>query len=425
MKTLWIRLGFITFILLIGLWIVLPSGFKLTGIKKDVKIAKGLDLVGGVHLAYEADLKGITNQNRDAALTSLKNTIDKRINSLGVSEPLIQSRKYGDNYGLIIELPGIKDINSAIGLIGKTALLQFKEQGLSGEWVDTDLSGKDLVKSDATISSQSGEPVVNIEFNSEGTKKFTELTKKDLNKPIAIFLDNELVSAPTVQTQINDGKAVIEGKFDINQAKDLAIQLNAGALPVPIKIVEQRNVGATLGLDSIQKSLFAGLIGLILIAIFMILNYRLPGLLAVFALAIYSIVSLAIFKISTLTPWGITITLAGVAGFILSIGMAVDANILIFERAKEEYRSGEDLYNAYEKGFRRAWLSIRDSNISSIITALILFWFGSGSVRGFALVLIIGILLSLFSAITISRTFLLFVTKTRLKNIKWLFGIRR
>jgi len=425
MKTLWIRLGFITFILLIGLWIVLPSGFKLTGIKKDVKIAKGLDLVGGVHLAYEADLKGITNQNRDAALTSLKNTIDKRINSLGVSEPLIQSRKYGDNYGLIIELPGIKDINSAIGLIGKTALLQFKEQGLSGEWVDTDLSGKDLVKSDATISSQSGEPVVNIEFNSEGTKKFAELTKKDLNKPIAIFLDNELVSAPTVQTQINDGKAVIEGKFDINQAKDLAIQLNAGALPVPIKIVEQRNVGATLGLDSIQKSLFAGLIGLILIAIFMILNYRLPGLLAVFALAIYSIVSLAIFKISTLTPWGITITLAGVAGFILSIGMAVDANILIFERAKEEYRSGEDLYNAYEKGFRRAWLSIRDSNISSIITALILFWFGSGSVRGFALVLIIGILLSLFSAITISRTFLLFVTKTRLKNIKWLFGIRR
>ena len=425
MKTLWIRLGFITFILLIGLWIVLPSGFKLTGIKKEVKIAKGLDLVGGVHLAYEADLKGITNQNRDAALTSLKNTIDKRINSLGVSEPLIQSRKYGDNYGLIIELPGIKDINSAIGLIGKTALLQFKEQGPSGEWVDTDLSGKDLVKSDATISSQSGEPVVNIEFNSEGTKKFTELTKKDLNKPIAIFLDNELVSAPTVQAQINDGKAVIEGKFDINQAKDLAIQLNAGALPVPIKIVEQRNVGATLGLDSIQKSLFAGLIGLILIAIFMILNYRLPGLLAVFALAIYSIVSLAIFKISTLTPWGITITLAGVAGFILSIGMAVDANILIFERAKEEYRSGEDLYNAYEKGFRRAWLSIRDSNISSIITALILFWFGSGSVRGFALVLIIGILLSLFSAITISRTFLLFVTKTRLKNIKWLFGIRK
>ncbi|MFA5880425.1 MAG: protein translocase subunit SecD [Candidatus Margulisiibacteriota bacterium] len=425
MKSLWIKLGFILFILLVGLWIVIPQGFKLTGIKKEAKLAKGLDLIGGVHLAYQADLKDIADKDKDSALTSLKNTIDKRINSLGVSEPLIQSRKYGANYGIIVELPGIKDINSAINLIGKTALLQFKEQDSKGKWQKTSLTGKDLKRADATINQESGEPVVSIEFNSEGAKKFADLTKKNLNKPLAIYLDNQLVSAPNVQAQINDGKAIIEGQFNINDAKKLAIQLNAGALPVPIKIIEQRNVGATLGADSIQKSLFAGLIGLILVAIFMILNYRLPGLIAVIALIIYSIINLAIFKISTLTPWGITLTLAGVAGFILSIGMAVDANILIFERAKEEFRKGEDLLESYINGFRRAWLSIRDSNISSIITALILFWFGSGSVRGFALILIIGILTSLFTAITVSKTLLLLTASTKLKNIKWLYGIKK
>lgn len=425
MKSLIIKLVLILILVAIAVFIDIPNSFSKIGLKKDPKISKGLDLVGGVHLAYEADMAKIPVKDRDSATASLVNVINRRINSLGVAEPIIQSRKYGNNFGLIIELPGVKDIDQAINIIGKTASLEFKELGSNGQWASTNLTGADLNRADASINQQTGEPIVNLEFNNAGARKFADLTKKNLSKPLAIFLDNQLISAPTVQSQINDGKAIIEGKFTLDEAKKLSIELNAGALPVPIKLVEQRNVGATLGTDSIQKSLFAGLIGLVLVAVFMILNYRLPGLIAVIALAIYAFLNLAIIKISSLTPWSITLTLAGVAGFVLSVGMAVDANILIFERAKEEYRSGKDFYDSYNIGFSRAWSSIRDSNMSSIITALILFWFGTGSIRGFALILIIGILTSMFTAITVSKNLLLLLTSTRLKNIKWLYGIKK
>jgi len=418
----------------------LPSGFSKIGIKKEPKLKKGLDLVGGTHLSYEADMNGIADKDRDAAISSLKDNIERRINALGVAEPQIQSRKIQGKYGLLIELPGIKDINKAIDIIGKTAQLKFKESGgavstkagkytaedlkkiqaqQGQQWRDTKLTGRYLKKADVQFDQQ-GNPEIAIEFNSEGAKIFAQLTKDNLQKPIAIFLDNELISAPTVQSEINDGKAVITGKFSVAEAKDLALQLNAGALPVPIKIVEQRNIGATLGEDSVKKGLVAGAIGLVLVALFMILYYKLSGFLAILALLIYALIVLGIFKLSSLTPWAMTLTLPGLAGFILSIGMAVDANILIFERTKEEIAAGKTLLTAIEVGFNRAWSSIRDSNISTLITCLILFWLGIGSIKGFALTLAIGTLASMLTAITITRTFLLTVSIGKIKEkINW------
>ena len=271
-------------------------------------------------------------------------------------------------------------------------------------YLPTELSGADLKIAQVQFggSSQlSQEPSVSLEFTPDGTRKFSEITKRNINRPLAIFLDNRLVTAPVVQQQIDNGQAIISGSFTVDTAKSLAVQLNAGALPVPIKIIEQKNIGATLGVESVHKSLLAGIIGIMIIWLFMIGNYGFHGLLADVALGIYVLVSLAVFK---LVP--VTLTLASIAGFILSIGMAVDANILIFERIKEEIRWGRRRQAALELGFYRAWNSIRDSNMSSLITAGILFWFGSGSVRGFALTLILGILVSLFTSITVTRNLL-------------------
>lgn len=420
----------------------IPGGFPKIGISKEPKLKKGLDLVGGTHIAYVADVSKIESGNQDQAIKSLVEVIDRRINALGVTEPVIQSRKIGSQYGLVVELPGIKDINEAIDLIGKTAQLQFKEGGTAGTsnlgsgtfsgkeleqlqkqqqqgWKETNLSGRHLKKAEVQFDQQ-GKSEIAIEFNPEGAKIFADITKRNLQKPVAIFLDNEVISAPTVQSEIKGGKAVITGDFTIDEAKQLAIQLNAGALPVPIKIAEQRTVGATLGSDSVKNSLFAGLIGLFLVALFMILYYRIPGFLAVTALIIYTVLVLGIFKISALTPWGFTLTLPGIAGFILSVGMAIDANILIFERTKEEIRAERPIVTAIDNGFQRAWPSIRDSNISSLITCLILFWFGTGAIRGFALTLGIGILVSMFTAITVTKTFLQLATLGRLKEkLRW------
>ncbi|MBI2263546.1 protein translocase subunit SecD, partial [Candidatus Berkelbacteria bacterium] len=257
-----------------------------------------------------------------------------------------------------------------------------------------------LKKANVTFD-QNGNPEVAISFNKEGADKFKEITTRNLQKPVVIALDNEIVSAPTVQSAISDGNAVITGNFNIKEAKDLALQLNSGALPMPIKIAEQRRIGPTLGQESVKRSLVAGLVGILLVGLFMILYYRLPGLLATLALLFYGLFVLALFK---LIP--VTLTLAGVAGFILSIGMAVDANILIFERMKEELRAGKAKREAIEDGFRRAWSSIRDSNVSSLITCLILYYGTTGLVRGFAVTLALGILVSMFTAITVSRTFL-------------------
>ncbi|TSC63530.1 MAG: preprotein translocase subunit SecD, partial [Microgenomates group bacterium Gr01-1014_93] len=338
-------------------------------------------------------------------------------NLYGVSEALVQSSKVGGDRRILVELPGLKDTSSAAGLVGKTAKLEFKElEGSPSSEVNfksTGLTGADLTKAAVTFGGgkNTSGPVVSIEFSSKGAEKFAEITKRNIGKPIAIFLDDEIVSAPNVEQEIVGGSAVITGQFSTDQAKSLAVSLNAGALPVPIKILEQRSIGPTLGIESLHKSLIAGGIGLLIVAVYMVLFYGLLGLVADIALIIYTLLILAIFKTGLFILPPITLTLAGIAGFILSVGMAVDANILVFERMKEEVRWGKSKAASLELGFKRAWTSISASNISSLLTAGILYYFGTSIVRGFAITLAIGVLVSMFSAYTVTRTFLKLIIK--------------
>lgn len=424
-KNTFIIFIFVVIVTVLAVLADLPKGPALDlnkigiNFRRELQIHQGLDLQGGTYLGYEADMSKVEPRDRDDALNGVAGVIDRRINALGVTEPIIITNKSGSAYRIIVELPGIRDVNEAIALIGKTAQLEFKEQK-DGEWVSSGVTGAHFKRADVQINPDTGMPEIAIQFNEEGAKLFAEITQRNLQKPLAIFLDETLISAPTVQSAITEGRGVITGQFTLKGARQLAIQLNSGALPVPVKLVEQRNIGATLGQDSVQKSVVAGIFGIFVIALFMILYYRLPGVLAIVALAIYTLIVLALFK---LIP--VTLTIAGIAGFVLSIGMAVDANILIFERMKEELRRGKTFSAALETGFNRAWSSIRDSNVSSLITCLILFWFGAGSIRGFALTLSIGILVSMFTAITVTRIFLMMIINTKLARSFWLFGINK
>lgn len=505
----------------------------------------GLDLQGGTHLVYEADVTKVPEGDRAAAVEGVRDVIERRVNAYGVSEPIVQTDRSGNSWRVIVELAGVKDVNQAIKMIGETPILEFKEasgpavmtdaqkkemdtfntaaekqakdvlrQALyynadfsalakkygsdstkdkggdlgwfsdgmmvkefedavkilkvnettkqlvktqfgyhiikktgervvdkdgkkvteyqashiliktksvadyvsSDKWQTTSLSGKQLKRAAVQFDPNSGMPTVSIEFDDEGKKLFGEITTRNVGKQVAIFLDGQEISSPVVNEPITDGKAVISGNFTVAETKLLVQRLNAGALPLPISLINQQTVGASLGMVSLDKSLFAGLIGFLLVALFMILFYRLPGLLAVIALVLYTFITLAIFKFIP-----VTLTLAGIAGFILSIGMAVDANVLIFERTKEELRRGLSITQALNEGFARAWLSIRDSNASSLITCLILMWFGTSVVKGFAVTLALGILVSLFSAITVTRI-LLHLVGPWVKKPWWFLG---
>jgi len=293
-------------------------------------------------------------------------------------------------------------------------------------WAETGLTGKNLKSASVQFKSQGlSEPEVSLKFDDEGTKLFAEITKKNIGKRVAIYLDGEIITAPTVQSEILNGEAVVTGNYTVEEAKALVKRLNEGALPVPISLVSQQSVEATLGQVSLEKSLKAGLIGLLLVIIFMLLYYRFLGLIASVALLIYSALMISIFKLSGFTPWQITLTLPGIAGFVLSIGMAVDANILIFERTKEEVRKGRNILSAIEEGFKRAWTSILDGNMSSIITAFILVEMGTGFVKGFAVTLIIGVLASMFTAVVITRTILRFILGPWIEDKMWLVGAKK
>jgi len=405
----------------------------------------GLDLQGGTHLIYEADLSSISSDKTAEAMNGVRDVIERRVNLFGVAEPLIQIE--GKNR-LVIDLAGVKNVDQAIKMIGETPSLEFREEVSRDQaaalykqqtgkdlpatatgpfFLPTGLTGKDLVRGQADYEQGSGalrQPIVRLEFNDEGKKKFADLTTKlavpdcvkNGGKRIAIYLDGVSITAPCVNEAITDGSAIISGNFTIDEAKTLAQRLNAGALPVPIKLISQQTIGASLGQDSLVKSLKAGLYGFLLVALFMILYYRLLGLIASVALVIYTLLVLALFN--TLS---ITLTLSGIAGLILSIGMAVDANVLIFARAREELLSGKNLSMAINDGFGRAWPSIRDSNLTTLITSTALFWFGSGLIKGFAVALAIGVVVSMFSAITITRTFLLLILTPKLEKYKQLF----
>jgi len=526
----------------------LPSVFPGSSFFNKFLPRLGLDLQGGSHLEYQADLSNIASGDKESALSGVRDVIERRVNAFGVAEPLVQTS--GQNR-LIVELAGIKDVNEAIKKIGETPLLEFKEQENTGplaltpeqqtaakkynqeqyqkakeiiarlnksedfsalakefsedpgskdqggelgfaktgafvpefekaifevlqvgqithepvksdfgyhiikkeeakgegenlevrsahilrltkdekyntdpnsqpqNWANTKLSGKNLKSASVQFDPTTGAPSVNLEFDADGKDLFAEITKRNVQKPVAIFLDGQPISIPTVQEEITQGTAVISGDFNINEAKLLAQRLNAGALPVPIELISQQTVGPSLGKISLQKSMLAGLIGLIIVCLFMLIYYRLFGLFAILALLIYAIVSFAIFEL-----WPITLTLSGLAGFILSIGMAVDANVLIFERSREELNNGKPLATSIEEGFNRAWSSILDSNVSSLITCAILAWFGSSLIKGFAISLAIGILVSMFTAITVSRTFLRLINGPFFSRRLWLFTFK-
>lgn len=364
----------------------------------------GLDLIGGSRLVYQIDLSKIDFKDRDSVVGGLRDVIEKRVNLFGVSEPQVFITESGDEVKLVVELAGIKNISEAIKQIGETPLLDFREveQNASGTiFYPTVLTGRYISGAKLAFNPTTGAPEVALDFNDEGARIFEELTARNIGQPIAIFLDNNLIEMPVVRQKITGGKAVITGSFTLDSAKKLVERFNAGALPAPIVLINQQTISASLGADSLRKLILAGFIGTALVMIFMILYYRQLGIFAVLALIIYIILTLSVFK---LIP--VTLTLSGLAGFILTIGMAVDANILIFERAKEEIKKGIPRKSAIEEGFKRAWLSIRDSNISTSITAVILYYFTSSFVRGFALTLLIGVLISMFSAITTTRLLL-------------------
>lgn len=515
----------------------------------------GLDLQGGAHLVYEADTSQVSLEDAQSALEGVRDVVEKRVNALGVSEPIVQTAKVGGHLRVIAELAGVFDVNEAIQQIGETPLLEFKTEApipaiepltaeekknreiynqgqfvlaenalkevqaqdganfahiatelsedpgsatnggdlgfvsrdalvsgfadelfdnladgeisqepvesqfgyhiiqrlesaiakndlgedelqirarhilfltrsLEGDvpqydpWANTELSGKQLAKAEVQFDQQSGSVLVGLRFNGEGGDLFEQLTEENIGKRIGIFLDGSLISSPVVQQRISGGEAVITGKFTIPEARQLVQRLNAGALPVPIHLISQETIGPTLGATSIEKSTKAGLIGLALIALLMLLAYRLAGLLSIVALILYGVIVIALFK---LIP--ITLTLAGIAGFLLSIGMAVDANVLIFERLREELRSGKPFNKALSEAFERAWNSIRDGNVSTLITCLILAWFGTSVIKGFAITLAIGVIISMFSAIIVTRVLLEIVASSDyLQKKKWLWG---
>ncbi len=424
----------------IGFFVYATTGH---GGRFDFKL--GLDLSGGTHLVYNIDTSKASTGDRGDALTALTQVIERRVNAFGVGEPVVQTEQGGalgtGQYRLVVELPGVTDTQAAIKSIGQTPLLEFKlvkkgqesnladAQGnsVAASFEDTGLTGKYLTRSSLQFGNGSSQalatPTVRVDFNADGTKLFGTITSANVGRELGIFLDGKLLSAPVIQDKITDGTAIISGNFSAEVAKEMVRNLNLGALPLPITLESTQTIGATLGDQALRAGVWAGLVGFIILSVFMILWYRLPGLVAVVSLTIYCVLMLAIFK---LIP--VTLTSAGIAGFILSVGLAVDANVLIAERLKEELARGSKAQDAIREGFARAWLAIRDSNTAHIIAAVILFWFSTSLIKGFALVFGLGVVVSMFSAITISRTFILALgldEKSRLGRFLMLSGFHK
>lgn len=433
---------FITAIVLLILWIDLPRSIPIKftifnqnvdftirppvitmlvngqRVQKEFKTQLGLDLKGGSHLVFEADTSNVKPEDLEDALNSARDIVERRVNTFGIAEPSIRTIKSGDTYRITVDLPGVQDVSEAVALIGQTAQLQFKEMGgdIDPETAtttplflqltkDTGLTGKHVKKASVTFNEQTAEPQVLLEFSEEGRELFATITQRNIGQPVGIFLDEFIISAPTVQAVITEGTAVISGQFTVDAANQLAVAINSGALPLPITLVEQRNIGPSLGAEEVQKSMLAGFVGLAMVMIFMISYYKRLGVAACLGLIIYGLINLAIFKA---VP--IVLTLPGIAGFILSIGMAVDSNILIFERIKEELRKEKPFATAVRLGFGRALDAIKDANITTLLVAFILFnplnWEflpQFGLVRGFALTLGIGVATSLFTGVFITR----------------------
>jgi preprotein translocase subunit SecD len=431
----------IIIVVAVAVWIDLPNnpGIHVGGIDRDINTRLGLDLVGGVQALLEADLPEGTAVDVEKMVTATR-IVENRVNGLGVTEALVQQA--GDQR-IVVELPGVDDPTLAISTIQETGLLEFVDMGNTpleaGTIIVTDIATSetaqegervwntvmtgDMIDNVQVSRDPSVQYVIQFQLSSAGAEIFGEYTTNHVGEFLGIILDKTVISAPTVNEPITGGEGVISGSFTLESANNLAVQLRYGSLPIPLKVVETRTIGPSLGQDSLQKSLIALLIGFIVVIIFMALYYRLPGLLADISIIIYALVTFSIFRYIP-----ITLTLPGIAGFMLSTGSALDANILIFERLKEELRAGRKLNQAVDIAWKRAWPSIRDSNIATIITCVILFWFGSAFgatiVQGFSLTLAIGVMISLFTAIVVTRTLLnLFLVYVRDKNYSRWFGI--
>jgi len=432
--SVWRMLAVIVVIFAVVAWISLPSNPGLhinlgpIKINTPIELHQGLDLQGGLRVLLSADVPAGETVSSDA-MSAVRVIVENRVNALGVTEPVVQLQ--GDRY-LVVELPGIQDPDAAIEALKGTGLLEFVDGGTTllpqGAYIRTSYSeelgsavevdaesmfqpdtvfptvftGRDLAGA-GVATDQLGGYEVTLEFTSEASAQFAEYTRQNIGRILAIVLDGQVLSSPSIESVIPDGQARISGTFTLEEARALSIQLKYGALPVPLAVEETRLVGPTLGQDSVQRSIRAGMAGLAVVLLFMIVYYRVPGVLAAVALIIYALINLSLYKIIP-----VTITLPGITGFLLSTGMAVDANILIFERMKEEVRWGRPLSSAIEAGFSRAWTSIRDSNLSAIITCVVLYWFGSNfgatQVKGFAITLFIGVLVSMFTAIVVTHT---------------------
>lgn len=436
----------ILLVVILGVWINVPNnpGLKIGNFERTLETQLGLDLRGGVQVLLEADLPETTEVDPQALQDAVQ-ILENRTNALGVSENLFQA---AGNRRIVGEFPGLTNPDDVIATIQETGQLEFVDMGTfpvaegtviktdfgqaeiappptsenpEGQIYHTVMTGTEL-SSVAVTRDATGQYVVNFELKPEGRDIFADYTASHINQYLAIVLDKTVVSTPVISSAITEGSGLIEGNFTNESANALAIQLRYGSLPIPLKVVETRVIGPTLGADSLNKSLVAGLIGFIIVVAFMAIYYRLPGLVADVAILIFALITLSIYK---LIP--VTLTLPGIAGFLLSTGTALDANILIFERLKEELRAGRNVKTAIQLGWQRAWPSIRDSNIAAIITCAILFWFGSqfGAtvVRGFALTLFLGVLISLFTAIVVTRSLLNLVTDfvDPAKHSKW-FG---
>jgi preprotein translocase subunit SecD len=416
-----------------SLWVVLPNH----AIRGRTGFTLGLDLQGGSQLIYSANLsEKDPSMTDDDALQGARQTIERRVNAYGVSEPIVQTMQNEQGSFILVQLPGVKSIDEALKLIGQVAELDFREQVVNATgnttWVvakavgsngtEEELTGKYL-NPNATprLNPNTNKIEIAFEWNAEGAILFKQITTRNLNKPLGIFLDNELISAPTVQAVI-EAQGVIEGNFSLDEAKTLAIQLNSGALNVPLTIVERRDIGATLGADSLEKSLLAGIIGSALIILFMIIYYRVSGLVACLALIVYAALTLAVFR---LIP--VVLTLPGIAGFIVSVGMGVDGNVLVCERLKEELMRGSTLERAVEQSFRQSWSAIWDSNVTVFIACAVLYWlgktFGNFTVVGFATTLFIGVALSMFTQVVVTRAFLRTVVRSGLAKSPRAYGV--
>lgn len=436
----------VTAVLFVILGLVL--GYFVSASESVRPFRLGLDLSGGSYVVYRADVSQFDGNDVEIknAMAALRDVLERRVGFLGISGAQVQTETNvfadaGNEHQVVVELPGITDLDQAIALLGQTPLLEFKlanpdytpsaedlgiqlttEDGstidvndggaadvpASEPFLDTGLTGQYLKRASLQFGQGNGasvaavgQPIVALEFTKEGAELFADITTEHTGEILAIFLDGQPISTPVINDPITNGEAVITGQFDAEEAKQLVGRLNSGALPVPIQLLTTETIGPSLGTVAVDRGITAGLYGLIFVAAFLILWYRLPGLLASLALAMYAVVMLVLFKTIP-----VTLTAAGIVGFVISLGMAVDANILIFERVKEEMRAGQTIYDALIVGFQRAWPSIRDANISSLISAAILFWFGTSLIRGFALTFGLGVLVSMITAITVTRYFL-------------------